>query len=536
MKIVHLSTGDILGGAPRASHRLHRGLLQAGQDSLMLVRYKHSTDDSVIQVVPEEHGEEIEWAAFLGGAVQKQYIDANRTGLSDTIFSFPYQGYDLSNSPQVRQANLINLHWVAYYQSPTTLRKLFDLGKPVVWTLHDQWPFTGGCHYSTGCDKYRHDCADCPQLADDPFQLPRAVLEDKLALFQGADLSIVTPSKWLADCARASKLFKNLRVEAISNALDIETLAPLPKAQAKEGLGLDPKINTVLFVAQRRSEGRKGFEHLAAALAHCLETAEFRKLVDSSKVALLCLGGPGEQLLELGLPTVSLGYINSDEEIRRAYAAADVFVLPSLEDNLPNTMLEAMSCGTPVVAYDAGGIPEVVISDVTGELVPVGDTRGLAEGMLSLLFNADRRKAMGRNCRTMMEEGYSLPVQARRYTDLYQELCHNHGSSDAILPQATETEAAGTGPNDREPIAASQLVVLNTTLGAHVGAIHDQVLLRALREFIPARERQHVATVQRLKEENTNLRQHQADLRNSISWRMTKPLRAVSRGLRKLKR
>jgi glycosyltransferase involved in cell wall biosynthesis len=535
MKIVHLSTYDLRGGASLAAHRQHRAMLQAGYESVMLVRHKHSTDDSVMQVVTKATDHDVESEQLLGNVIQTHYIDSHRSDRTDTIFSFPYPAYDVSESSSLQEADIINLHWVAHYQSPATLKRLFALGKPVVWTLHDQWPFTGGCHYSAGCDMYRDDCADCPQLAKDTFQLPRAVLEDKLALFQGANLSIVTPSSWLADCARGSSLFKDLRVEAISNALDTDTYAPVPKARAKKRLGVDPETSTILFVAQQRSERRKGVEHLAAALEHCLRTAEFRKLVDLSAVALLCLGGLREQPWDLGIPMVSLGYINSDERIRSAYAAADIFVLPSLEDNLPNTMLEAMSCGTPVVAYDVGGIPEAVISDVTGRLVPVGDTRGLAEGILALLFNSNKRRAMGRSCRRMMEERYSPPEQARRYADLYRALLGPHGSAGLVEPQETTSQPHPTRKGSDSPEQMATHARLQDALGPHFQAIHDRVLFRSLMEFAPDREQRHTVALAKLEAENRDLRLHLDNLRSTRSWKITKPLRAFGRFLANLR-
>lgn len=535
MKIVHLSTSDVRGGAARAASRLHRALLQAGHDSLMLVRYKHSVNDSVVKIAPQDTGDTVDRAAFLSSVVQKQYIDANRTDLSDTIFSLPYPGYDLSSSSLVRTADIINLHWVAHYQSPVTLHSLLATGKPVVWTLHDQWPFTGGCHYAAGCVKYRQSCADCPQLADDPLGVPQAVLEDKLDLFKGANLSIVTPSAWLAVSARTSKLFKDLRVEVISNALDTDAYSPLPKGQAKRSWGLGAGTIVILFVAQRGSEKRKGFQHLAAALRRCMENAGFRALVERSRVKLLCFGHPHLEASELAVPVVSLGYLDCDEEIRRAYSAADVFVLPSSEDNLPNTMLEAMSCATPVVAFDAGGIPDAVSEGVTGRLVPAGDVGALAEAVISLVLNPDERRALGERSRQVIQEGYALPVQAKRYVALYTELLQDNAPSDR-LPKRDSAAQIPDSSDDATGLSIMSLpVFLETALGPHFGAIYDQVLLQALKDFVPAMQKNHDATVQTLETEIENLRLHLSDLRHSPSWRITGPLRKAGRVLRKLR-
>jgi glycosyltransferase involved in cell wall biosynthesis len=567
MKIVQINTNDIRGGAARAAYRLHRGLLQIGEDCRMLVKRKDSTDDSVFVVTPKNSAEKFDQEFFLSAAIQGHYINSHRTDISNTIFSLPYPGYDLSVLPLVQAADIVNLHWVAYYQSPLTLHKLFALGKPVVWTLHDQWAFTGGCHYAAGCEKYRQDCVACPQLADDPFDLPAAVLRDKIEFFRGSNLTIATPSRWLAACARESRLFKDLRVEVIPYSLDTDVFSPLPKAEAKEGLGLAAEIVTLLFVAHVGNEKRKGFQELMAAIQYCLAEPEFQSLVKSNKIRILCIGHPNDGLEAVGIPVVSLGYLDSDQGIRAAYSAADLFILPSLEDNLPNTMLESMSCGTPVVAFDVGGIPDVVVDGVTGRLAPVGDVRKLAEAILSLVFNPERREEMGQNCRKVMVEGYSLAVQAQRYLELYRELHQEHKLSAQVAPQDSAAELEQT----EVPVAASAVkalpVYLETAVGPHFQDISDQVLFKALKEFAPARERAYQAAREQLKQqgqqlkrqeerlqrqgerlqrqgeqlehltaENRNLNLQLSQLQSSWSWKITAPLRKVGEGLRRLKR
>ena len=493
MKIVQVSTNDVRGGAARAAYRLHRGLLQIGEDCRMLVRRKASTDDSVFCVTETNSAEKLE-ELFLGTAIQGHYINSHRTGISNTIFSLPYPGYDLSTLPLVQAADIVNLHWVAYYQSPLTLHKLFALGKPVVWTLHDQWAFTGGCHYTAGCEKYLQDCAICPQLTDDPFNLPAAVLRDKLEFFKGANLTIITPSRWLAACARESRLFKDLRVEAIPNSLETDVFSPLSKAKARESMGLAAETVTLLFGAEYGTEKRKGFRELMAAIQFCLKDAEFQNLVKDDRIRVLCFGHLSDELEAVGIPVVSLGYLNSDEEIRTAYSAADIFILPSLEDNLPNTILESMSCGTPVVAFDVGGIPDVVVNGVTGQLSPVGDVRQLGEAILSLVFDPDQREIMGQNCRKVMVEEYNLTVQAQRYVELYQELHQEYKLSAQITSEDSTAEVDQTEMPVVAPTAETLPVYLETAVGAHFQDIFDRVLFKALKEFSPAREKAYQAS------------------------------------------
>jgi glycosyltransferase involved in cell wall biosynthesis len=226
MKIVQISTYDTSGGAAIAAYRLNRGLHQIGQDCGMLVRHKDSSDNSVHSVTATKNDENSDEKFFLEVAIQEHYIDSHRTDISNTIFSLPYPGYDLSTLPLVRSSDLLNLHWVAQYQSPLTLHKLFSLHKPIVWTLHDQWAFTGGCHYAAGCKKYERDCAGCPQLDHDGLNLTAAVLEDKAEVLKGGNLTIVTPSRWMASCSRESRLLKGFRTEVIPNSLETDVFRP----------------------------------------------------------------------------------------------------------------------------------------------------------------------------------------------------------------------------------------------------------------------------------------------------------------------
>ncbi|HXZ36303.1 MAG TPA: glycosyltransferase family 4 protein [Thermodesulfobacteriota bacterium] len=487
MKILQVSTYDLQGGAAIAAYRLHRGLRAMGEDCRMLVRHKSSADETVLRVLSQDQPVPEDEDFFLRTVIQSQHIDSHRTEISNTLFTLPYPGDDLAGSTLFREADLVNLHWVAGYQSPITVQKLWQQGEPVVWTLHDQWAFTGGCHYSAGCLKYRSDCLSCPQLADDPWDVPAAVLRDKLTLWARANLTIVTPSRWLAACARESALFRELRIEVIPNSLDTEFFTPFPKEDAKRDLGLPPDAATLLFGAEEGSEKRKGFRELLAAMHHALAMPEFRSLLERERLKILCFGHPDPTLRDEGLPVVALGYLESPERIRTAYSAADQFILPSLEDNLPNTMLEALSCGTPVVAFAAGGIPEVVFDGVNGRLAPVGDSQELARSISSLIFRPEESKSMGRNGRRLMVEEYSPPIQARRYKRLYQDLCEGHEPRKAPIPGK---EAVDIPPTEVAGSADILRVPLETALGPHLQAILNPVLFRALKRYAPSLYRQ----------------------------------------------
>ncbi len=482
MKILQISTYDIRGGAARATYRLHCGLRNRGQDCRMLVRYR-DTDDASVSAIADDQGFKGDERFLMEIPVQEHYINAQRTDVSNTMFSLPYPGYDISQSNMAQNADIINLHWVSQYQSPVTLHHLFALGKPVVWTLHDQWAFTGGCHYSAGCEGYCGNCKKCPQLTDDPFSLPEAVLRDKEELFKNADLTIVTPSRWMGDCASKSRLFKTFPVEVIANSLETDLYSPLAKDQAKNRLGISADTITFLFGAIDGTEKRKGFSELVNAMEFCRKSTLFQELLEADRIRLLCFGSPNHQLDRTGIPVISLGPLETDEEIREAYSAAEIFLLPSLEDNLPNTVLEAMSCGTPVIAFQVGGVPDMVTDGVTGRLVRAFDVEQMSEAIVSLALNPDQRSSMGEACRETVLKNYPLPVQAENYLNLYENLLRRKGHSKSqetgplTLPDGIEDKA--------KSYPALVSAASNTTLGHHFGAIYEKVLFQALKSFAP---------------------------------------------------
>lgn len=481
MKIAQVSTYDTQGGAARAAYRLHKGLLLIGQESTLLSKYQASSDPNVRQIIPLTGADLLQENSF--STIQSQYINRNRTQLSNTLFSLPYPGVNLSQLQPVVAADIINLHWVADFQSPVTLKKLFGLGKPVIWTLHDMWPFTGGCHYSAGCDKYQQNCSACPQLVDDPFDLAAVLLKDKLECFAEAELTIVTPSRWLADCAKQSQLFKSYRIEVIPYSLETHDLfTPLNKTTAKQTLGIAPETITLLFGAGTAVEARKGFAELVQATHCCLENPQFRQLAAQGQIEILCFGHPSELLSAIEIPVRSLGEIESDYRLKQIYSAADLFILPSLEDNLPNTMMEAMSCGTPVIGFAVGGIPDLVEDQVTGRTVPVGETQKLAEAILNCIFDPALRQQMGQQSRQVMEQ-YPLEKQAQRYLDLYQDLLKTQAVSSSISPSTLDAALA---------------VPLETKVGRHLAPVLGQLSLHAFMAKIQQIEAESEAQTQNL--------------------------------------
>jgi glycosyltransferase involved in cell wall biosynthesis len=426
MNIAIISTSDLDGGAAIAAHRLFQGLRQLNQEAVMLVGAKKSSDPQIFKIAPQDALYEIERRIFQD--IQAKEIDRNRSELSNTRFSFPYPGYDISKTPPIEAADVINLHWLAQFQSVETIAHLLDTGKPVVWTLHDENAYTGGCHYTAGCSKYRTDCYDCPQLKENSYQVPFYVLQNKLKLWSKS-LTIVTPSRWLAECAGKSRLFQNTRIEVIPNSVETDIFKPEEKIYAKKRLGIPARAVTLLFGAYTGSEKRKGFAELIAALRYCLQDERFKNLVRKKDIRILTYGPVQENLAELPIDFISTGYTGDKDRLARVYRAADIFVLPSLEDNLPNTMVEAMACGVPVIGFAVGGVPDMVQNGVTGYTAPASDVKKLAELILRLVFDENERSHIGRNCRRLIEEKFTLRCQAGNYLSLFHDLLKRKSAS-----------------------------------------------------------------------------------------------------------
>jgi glycosyltransferase involved in cell wall biosynthesis len=332
------------------------------------------------------------------------------------------------HSELFEQADIIQLHNLHGWYFNYDLLPQVSARKPVIWTLHDMWAFTGHCAYSYGCVRWQNGCFDCPLLRGDGRRLvePRPTLLDrtshqwkrKRALFRRSRLHIVTPSVWMADQVRKSMLGDALSVQCIPNGVDLAAFAPGEKSAARQALSIRDSARVILFVAAKVIQGRKGLAYLYEAL-HSMQNTE--------DVLLLTVGSaePSHQQLER-FEQLHLGHVADESRLNLAYNAADVYVLPTLADNQPLTVVESLASGTPVVAFDIGGIPEMVTHLYTGYLARYKDVADLAAGILTILDNDDLREGMRQKCRAAAVERYGLELQASRYVELYQHAMDTH--------------------------------------------------------------------------------------------------------------
>lgn len=416
MRVALINTMDGKGGAARAAYRLHKGLCGLGVNSTYFVRDQTSADPTIRRYVPDPAPAAANHRATCKAAREAAYNAYAATRSPDIeLFSQERLDGDENFFVQLPRADVINLHWVAgFVDYHTFFSQRID--RPVVWTLHDMNPFTGGCHYDQGCGKFRTACGACPLLGTaDPDDLSQRVFAAKADLFRDWPrhmLRIVAPSKWLADEARSSALFKKFDATVIPNSVETDIFKPMDRDAARAALKLPPDANIVLFVSNHIGLARKGFRELIHALS---------LVPDLENLVLVGIGDSHILTVDAPFRVMQIEHVGDDAKTAMLYAAADVMAIPSRQDNLPNTILESLSCGTPVVGFGVGGIPDVVREDETGYLAAPGHVPGLSLAFMKAFSDPERLRACGRRGRQLIVQSYSLDTQARAYAALYEQ-------------------------------------------------------------------------------------------------------------------
>lgn len=419
MKVVHINRADTGGGAAVAVQRIHAALRKEGVESSMLVLSKYSDEPNVEQYSDTTFGQMLNFANFVRERLTILPHESHSSMRYN--FSLANTGVDVTTHHLVKEADIIHLHWINQgFISFGGLKKLASLGKPIVWTLHDMWPFTGGCHYAGTCLEFNEHCGFCPYLKDASRQDISAVeFKQKRELYSGMNLTVVSCSQWLNSLATCSALFSKKRCLSIANPIDLEVFKPMDRKEARRRLGLPEDKKLLLFGAAKITDLRKGFRYLVEALR--IISDSFPSVAKQMELVLFGL------MKDDGLYDVSsnykvhqMGFVSSTEQLVDLYNAADSFVLPSLQDNLPNTVVESMACGTPVVGFRIGGVPEMVDHERTGYLAEVKNSLSLANGIYAtLLFNTPEKR---REVRSRAEKMFGEKQSAQQYKELYEQL------------------------------------------------------------------------------------------------------------------
>lgn len=412
MKVLHLNTHDTKGGAARSMYRLHTGMVAAGIDSRILVRSKWSQDERVASFANSD--------SLLNRIFRRVRYSLLEHRVVRLKAKAP-KGSDLFSIDQTdclitceNRADIINLHWVAGFVDVSTFFRM-NRSTPIVWRFSDLNPITGGCHYDGGCGKYLNFCENCPQLGPVSCCDPVArVWKRKQKAFDDVlpgGLHLVAQSSWMAEQMKQSPLVGRFPVTVIANGIDTDIYRPASRYGLRSSLGIADDEQVLLFVAGSTQTKRKGLPLLLDALSRI-----------DDKVWLVSVGGNRPAGGRKHEKHIWLGKVESDKLLAAIYTSADLFVLPSLQDNLPNTAIEAMACGTPVVGFDSGGLCDIVDSGVTGRLVPAGNVSALADIINTMLRDRATLKGMRAVCRKNAVDMFYLPRQVRRLTDFYHQI------------------------------------------------------------------------------------------------------------------
>ena len=415
MRVLIVNTSERKGGAAVAANRLMEALNNNGVKAKMLVMEKVSDSLTVAA-----YGNA--WSNMARFLWERLTIFSHLHFSKRHLFEIDIAnaGLDITRFREFREADVIHLSWVNQgFLSLSGIRKIIASGKPVVWTMHDAWPATAICHYTQGCKAFMSECRHCHLLPGEGSakDLSNKVWQRKAKVLADANISYVACSRWLEQQARQSALIGSQQITSIPNPIDSRVFCPGDQRVARQQLGLPLDKRIILFVSQRVTDERKGMRYLVEAVDKL--TTAHPEMKGNTSVAFI--GGHAEDIEgQFSLPIYSLGYISDERKIVEAYRAADVFVLPSLEDNLPNTIMEAMACGVPCVGFRTGGIPEEIDHLKNGYVAEYKNAEDLMKGIHWVLFEADHAMLATQSVKKVATS-YSQTSVALRYIEVYNE-------------------------------------------------------------------------------------------------------------------
>lgn len=366
MKVLHICC-SVGGGAGIAATRISEAMTRAGVNSSILVSRPDGRNHFC-------YSKKVRLLNYLHRTLLQKRIIKEEYG-----FHLLLGNTDIRKQECVKEADIVYLHWINEFLGFDDINHLLKTKKKVVWVMHDMWPITGGCHYSHGCKKYTNNCADCPQLNSNKW-IASWQLRKKIACWNGRDnLYLTAPSSWLTECIKESSLFKGMKICQMPNVLDTEVFSPRPKDECRKRLGLDSKYKYVLFSALR-------LEDLCKGSAYMLDTL---KLLNEKDYHFIVMGETDSNAYPKGVKDRLhlMGKVTNIDKIVDIYNAADVFAITSVAENFPNVVIEAMSCGVPVVGFATGGICDQIEHQKNGFLVTEKTAIQTAEGIRWVLTN-----------------------------------------------------------------------------------------------------------------------------------------------------
>ena len=413
MRVLIVNTSERTGGAAVAANRLMRALNNNGVKTKMLVREKE-TDTLTVAELPRSF--RLRWHFLWERLVVFFHLHFQRRPLFE--IDIANVGSDITKLREFQEADIIHIHWINQGMlSLGGIRKILRSGKPVVWTMHDIWPATAICHVTLGCRSFTTQCKNCRLLPGrgSSSDLSTSVWLKKQRMTRDENIYYVACSRWLESEAKRSALLKGQKIVSIPNPIDTHIYKRGDKQKARQRLGLPLDRKLILFASQRVTNENKGMRYLIEACQHLTECQTL------CEVEVVILGGHAEEVVELlPLKAIPLGYVNDEQRIVDVYNAADVFVLPSLSENLPNTIMEAMACGVPCVGFKVGGIPEEIDHLRNGYVAEYRSAEDLAKGIRWILTEADY-EALSRHAVQKVAQCYSQQSVAMKYLDVYHQ-------------------------------------------------------------------------------------------------------------------
>ena len=418
MNVLIINTNEAKGGAAIAAMRLMQALNKNGVSAKMLVLRASQKNADVGSV---ETSKCVKWLARVRFLWERFVIFLNSRFSREFLFrvSVANTGFDLSGHRLVKQADVLHLHWINQgFLSLKGIDKLIKTDKPVIWTLHDMWACTGICHHARDCEKYTTKCHSCFYLKSKCLNdLSTRVFERKKNVLTASDISIVTCSRWLQSKVQKSALLKDKYTLSIPNPINTQMYCLKDKRLCRSSFNFPVDKFLLLFGAENSTDDRKGLVYFLEAL----ELVRHHHGDLFKKIELVIFGKMKQEVKQqINCPIHVLGYITEEEKIVQLYNAVDAFVISSLDENLPNTIMEAMACGTPCVGFNTGGIPEMIDHKHNGYVAEYQNAEDLAQGILWVLNEADNCR-LAAHARKKVESAYSEEIVAKQYIELYKK-------------------------------------------------------------------------------------------------------------------
>ena len=416
MRVLLINTSERIGGAAVAASRLMESLKNNGIKAKLLVRDKQTDQITVVSL-------NYNWRMIWKFVWERIVIWKANRFKKENIFAVDIAntGTDITSLPEFQQADVIHLHWINQGMlSLKNIEKILASGKPVVWTMHDMWPCTGICHHARECTRYQQECGNCPFIHGNGSRkdLSYRTFRKKQELYQGRHINFVTCSHWLEGLAKKSALLAGHTITCIPNPINTNLFKPHNKQEARNRCQLPQDARLVLFGSVKTTDKRKGIDYLVESCALLAEKHPEPK----TELGVVVFGKESQQLANL-LPfkVYPLDFVSNEHQLVNIYNAVDLFVTPSLEENLPNMIMEAMACGIPCVGFNVGGIPEMIDHLHNGYVAQYKSSEDFANGIYWTLTDPDYPSLAEQACRKAVTH-YSESTIAKKYIDLYNKV------------------------------------------------------------------------------------------------------------------